>query len=67
MKVQNLNMVYGWKIYSIVLVLLIYIDKGKVDEGILEVYKIFGKFSDIEGFKTKSEVLIGIKDMSKLM
>lgn len=44
---------------------LIYTERGKLEEAILELYKYFLPLTQIEGFSVMSEVLIGVSDSYK--
>lgn len=46
---------------------IIYTERGKLEEAILELNKYFLPFSQIEGFRIQMEGLIGVSDSYKLM
>ncbi len=46
---------------------LIYTERGKMEEAILELGKYFLPFSEIEGYYTKFEPLIGVSDSFNLI
>lgn len=45
---------------------LIYVEKGKVDEVYLEIMKIFAPYTLIEGVTIKTEILVGVSDLTKI-
>ena len=46
---------------------IIYAEKGHGDEALIEIGKQMAPYGDIEGFQTKIEPIMGVKDMAKLM
>ena len=52
----------GSKVYH-----LIFTEKDKGDEAMDEINKMFAPFMIIQGFKAKVEILMGMKDVAKMM
>jgi len=46
---------------------LIYVEKGKGDEGLLEITKMMAPFCDIEGASWQLEPLLGVADALKVL
>ena len=46
---------------------IIYVERGKGDEGLIEIGKQMAPYGKIEGFQTKLEPLMGVTDMAKMI
>ena len=46
---------------------LIYTEKGKANEAIVEIGKVLKPLSPIEGYRLKLEPLLGMKDLAAIM